>query len=225
MLKTGQSTANIGKQIKQKGNIKKIIIDIIVISFGLMISSFGTALFYAAELGSSPMATFCDGLHNILHLSYGDANMLANILLLVGLFFLEKSYINIGTVLCVFTIGPWVNLFTPMLINLTIADWSFVMRLLCTVVGTLLMGAGLGLYVAVDRGFGALEGLVKVLCTKRKISYTTAKVIQDVLLVIGGVLLSAKWGVGTVIAMVLTGPILQLSIQLFARMFYKRKTA
>lgn len=199
----------------QKDNMFQLAADIIIISFGLMISSFGTALFYAAELGSSPMATFCDGLHNLLHISYGTANTLANLLLLVVLFFLQRSYINVGTVLCVFTIGLWVNLFTPLLGGAMIAQWSLWARVLCTVAGTALMGVGLGLYVAVDRGFGALEGLVKLLCTKRDLSYTKAKIIQDILLVVAGILLTAKWGVGTLIAMLLTGPVLQQAIQFF----------
>ena len=208
-----------------KDNIISVVVDIIIISFGLMISSFGTAIFYAAELGSSPMATFCDGLHNIFHISYGTANTLANIVLLVVLFFLARSYINIGTVLCVFTIGLWVNLFTPMLSNLLIVQWGMLPRVLCTVAGTVLMGVGLGLYVAVDRGFGALEGLVKLLCIKKSISYTKAKVIQDIILVVAGILLSATWGVGTLIAMLLTGPVLQFSIQHFTPVLKRRRTA
>ena len=199
----------------KKDNMIKLVVDIIIISFGLMISSFGTALFYAAELGSSPMATFCDGLHNLLGISYGTANTLANLLLLVALFFLQRSYINVGTVLCVFTIGLWVNLFTPLLGGALIAQWSMGLRVLCTVAGTVLMGVGLGLYVAVDRGFGALEGLVKLLCAKRTLSYTTAKIIQDILLVVAGILLTAKWGVGTLVAMLLTGPVLQAAIHFF----------
>lgn len=208
-----------------KDNIISVLRDIVIISFGLMISSFGTALFYAAELGSSPMATFCDGLHNVLHISCGTANTVANMLLLVVLFFLARNYINVGTVLCVFTIGLWVNLFTPLLSDLLIREWPIALRVLCTVAGTAMMGIGLGLYVAVDRGFGALEGLVKLLCDRKKFSYTKAKVIQDIILVAGGILLSATWGIGTVIAMFLTGPVLQVSIQFFTPLLRRRAVA
>lgn len=60
-----------------------IIIDVIIISFGLLISSFGTALFYQAGMGSGAMATFSDGLHKLLNMSYGTANMTANIVFLI----------------------------------------------------------------------------------------------------------------------------------------------
>ena len=64
--------------------IIRLFVNILLIELGLAISSAGTALFYAADLGSGAMATFSDGLHLLLHINYGDANMLANIVLLVA---------------------------------------------------------------------------------------------------------------------------------------------
>ena len=195
-----------------------ISIDILIILIGLMISSFGTSLFYAAEMGSSPMATFCDGVHSVLGISYGTAYILVNALLLVVLFFFNRKYINIGTVFCVVAIGPFVNLFTSLLAGLDVPGWNVALRILCTVAGTALMGIGLGLYVAVNRGFGALEGIVKILCDRRGYAYSKAKIAQDLVLVAGGMALHAKWGVGTLVAIVLTGPMLERSLFFFSRM-------
>lgn len=212
------------KRSSIKDNIFCLTKDAVVITLGLVISSFGTALFYAAELGSSPMATFCDGLHNLLNISYGSANTFTNMALLVVMLVVERSYINIGTVLCVFVIGPFVNLFTPFLAGMNLSSQAIPLRVLFTIIGTAFMGAGLGLYVAVDRGYGPLEGLVKYFCAKFGHSYSNVKIIQDVLLVLGGVLLSAKWGVGTLVAMVLTGPLLQFSVEFFTKHFKKEPT-
>lgn len=208
-----------------KHNIFSFTKDTIVITLGLIISAFGTALFYAAELGSSPMASFCDGLHNLLNISYGSANTLANMALLVIMLVVERSYINIGTVLCVFVIGPFVNLFTPFLAGMNLNSQMMALRILFTIIGTAFMGVGLGLYVAVDRGYGPLEGFVKYFCAKTGYSYSNVKIIQDVLLMLGGVLLSAKWGVGTVVAIVLTGPLIQLSVEFFSKFIKKDTTA
>ena len=191
--------------------------DLLIIIIGLMISSFGTSLFYAAAMGSSPMATFCDGVHSLLGISYGTAYIIVNALLLVVLFFFNRKYINIGTVFCVVAIGPFVNLFTGLLAGLDVSGWNIALRVLCTVAGTALMGVGLGLYVAVNRGFGALEGLVKILCDRRGYAYSKAKIAQDLILVAGGLALHAKWGVGTLVAIVLTGPMLERSLFFFSR--------
>lgn len=191
--------------------------DITVIEIGLMISSFGTALFYAGDLGAGAMATFCDGLHRVLNISYGSANTGANAVLLAILFLLDRKYINVGTILCVFTIGPWVNLFTPILQEWNIAVMSMPVRLASAAMGTVLMGVGLGLYMAVDRGLGALEGFVRYLREKTGISVKAAKIIQDAVLVLGGILLGASWGAGTLLGIVCTGPVLQTSCRLFEK--------
>ena len=208
-----------------KEKILRLVLDVLVIEIGLMISSLGTAFFYAADLGSSAMATCCDGLHLLLNISYGDANTLANATLLILLFLLCRSYINVGTVLCVFTIGPWVNLFTPLLQGLKLSEMNMAVRILCTLVGTAMMGVGLGLYMAVDRGFGALEGLVKYARTRFGISVRVAKIVQDAVLVGTGILLGAQWGIGTVVGILLTGPVLQKSSQFFGRQLTHLRSA
>ena len=146
------------------------------------------------------MATFSDGLHLLLGISYGNANTLSNMVLLVVLFFLQKSYINVGTVLCVFTIGPWVNLFTPVFQATGLAQANMCLRLLAAAGGTVCMGVGLGLYVSVGCGLGAMEGIVMYCRERFHISVGVSKIIQDVTLALPGILLGARWGVGTVIA-------------------------
>lgn len=195
--------------------ILQLFKNILWIELGLAISSAGTALFYAADLGSGAMATFSDGLHLLLGISYGNANTLSNMVLLVVLFFLQKSYINVGTVLCVFTIGPWVNLFTPVFQATGLAQANMCLRLLAAAGGTVCMGVGLGLYVSVGCGLGAMEGIVMYCRERFHISVGVSKIIQDVTLALPGILLGARWGVGTVIAMFCTGPVLQFSTAFF----------
>lgn len=196
--------------------ILQILKDAIVIEIGLMISSLGTSLFYSADLGSSAMATFCDGLHLLIHTSYGNANTIANAVLLIVLFAMDRKYIGIGTILCVFTIGPWVNLFMSLLSPFAFAQTNMVIRVLLTIAGASLMGVGLGIYMAVNRGFGALEGIVKYLCNKFKLEVKTVKIFQDAILVLGGILLGAQWGIGTIVGIFLCGPVLQRSNQIFS---------
>jgi uncharacterized membrane protein YczE len=196
--------------------------DLITIEIGLMISSMGTALFYAGERGSAPMATFCDGIHRTFSVSYGTANIVVNIALLGVLFVLNRQYIALGTALCVFTIGPWVNFFGFVFSALGVSGAFLPAGLLLSFCGTVLMGTGLGLYMAVDRGLGALEGIVKHLCVNKGIPTSMAKIIQDTLLVLGGIVLKATWGIGTFVAVILTGPIMHFSALFFGRILAGR---
>lgn len=210
----------ISKKENKRERRKETIIDIIIISFGLFISSFGIALFYAAGMGSGAMATFCDGLHNIFGFTYGGANICANVLFLLILIGCDRKLVNIGTVLCVFTIGIYVDLGTAFFGRMAISGYPVLIRGLCVLTGTVMMGGGLGLYVAVGRGYGALEGLVKFFCGKTGCSFGTAKIMQDIILIVLGILMHAAWGIGTLFSAVLTGPVMQVSIRYFEKYLY-----
>ena len=207
----------------KKINFTEIVKDVLLIEAGLSVSSLGTSLFYASNLGSSAMATFCDGLHVLLNTSYGSANTLANVVFFILLLILERKYIDIGTILCVFTIGPWVNFYTGLLSPLQIASAAMPIRILASVCGAILMGIGLGLYMAVGRGYGALEGIVKYATVKTSISVKSAKIIQDLVLSVSGILLKGAWGIGTVIGIFLIGPVLQASSEFFSGSLRKNK--
>lgn len=195
-----------------------IIIDIIIISFGLLISSFGTALFYQANMGSGAMATFCDGLHRLLGISYGAANLAANIIFLILLFLCDRRMINIGTILCVTLMGIFVDIGTIAFNTLPIAAAPMPVRFICVLLGCGLMGVGLSLYVAVNRGLGALEGLVKYFCKKTCLSFAKLKIAQDLILIFMGIAINAKWGIGTLISAALTGPVMKVFIALFQKL-------
>lgn len=204
--------------LKDDGNIPRIFQDIIIISFGLMISSFGIALFYRADMGSGAMATFNDGLHQLFNISYGRANLITNTVLLILLFLCDRTMINIGTVLCVCQIGIYVDMGNAVFDLLPIAVAPVYIRFICVLIGSGMMGVGLSLYVAVNRGFGALEGIVKYFCTKTGLSFGRVKIIQDLILILAGIMLNARWGIGTLVSAITVGPIMKIFISLFQKM-------
>lgn len=213
------------RKSRNSKNKENIILDIIIICFGLMISSFGTALFYQAGMGSGAMATFCDGLHQVVGISYGTANMAANLILLAVLFFCDRKMIDVGTIMCVFLIGLFVdagNLFWGIF---PISDAGIPIRFLCVIIGCIMMACGLALYVAVERGFGALEGLVKYICKKTGMSFDKIKIGQDVLLIAAGILLRAEWGIGTIVSAIIIGPLMRVSIEKFQQIMKRENIA
>ncbi len=195
--------------------------DVMIICIGLIISSFGISLFYQTGMGSGAMATFCDGLHLLLNVSYGTTYMVANIVFLILLLICDKNMINVGTIMCVFLIGIFVDLGNSLFGLFPIATSNVVIRFICMLAGCMMMGIGLALYVAVDRGFGALEGIVKYLCARTKISFSKIKIGQDLLLLSVGILLNASWGIGTLISAVTVGPIMKVFMVKFQKMLKK----
>jgi uncharacterized protein len=198
--------------LKSKKYIKQLIIRISAISFGLFINGIGLALLYSVELGSSPMGTFADGLHNLLHVSQGNANIFANAAFLVVLLIFARKYISVGTVLCTFTLGLYVNLASAVIAPLNMVALPFLSKIVISAAGTLLMGVGLGIYVAVGFGLGPLEAIVDIIYQHSNLKYKTAKIIFDALLGILGILFGGKIGIGTVVSILCTGIVMDAII-------------
>lgn len=197
-----------------KNTIKKAIL----VELGMVLNGIGTAMFFSSGIGSASMATFCDGIHYLLHITQGTANVLVNAIFFLILLIIGKEYIGIGTVLCAFTVGFWIDLFQPLFIMVIDTYPSFFIKVFFSLCGSFSMGIGLGLYMAQNIGLGALEGILDVICKRSYFSLRAAKILEDSTLVIAGILLDASWGVGTLIGIFLTGPIMQISYTFFTKM-------
>lgn len=191
------------------GKIIQMIREAAIVEFGIMITSIGTAIFYSTELGSSAMATCCDGLHKIWSIPYGNANTIVNVLLLILVFLLDKSFMNYGTLLCVFTMGPWINVFTNIFQGLQVSGQAIGIRVVVCVLGTAIMGSGVALYSSMNRGLGPMEGIMMYIRKRFHVSVQLSRIIEEALLLCVGIILGGKWGVGTVFAVCFCGPVVQ----------------
>ena len=75
--------------------------------------------------------------------------------------------------------------------------------------GVSILAVGCGLYASANLGSAALEALSTALSKKISFSFRTVRIFLDGLLVIAGLILGAKIGVGTILCVLLIGPISQ----------------
>jgi uncharacterized membrane protein YczE len=200
--------------MKKEHKIQSLLINIFIINFGLLINGLGLALLYSVEMGTSPMGTFSDGLHTILSITQGQASILANAIFLFLILIFKRKYINIGTLFCTFMIGIYLDFSTQIISPFDLLNLQIPFKLGVSFIGTLLMGIGLGIYVAVNMGFGPLEAIVDIIYHKFNIQYKTAKIIFDACLGILGIIFGGAIGGGTVISIFFTGVFMQRSIKL-----------
>ena len=196
---------------------------VIIILIGLFISSFGTSFLYTANLGATPSAVCYDGLHNVMGISYGLANLIINLVILLFIFIYRRKLIHVGTILCTFMIGIFIDIGTNVLSTFDSSTMSIALRLTFCVLGSVLMGVGLGIYVSVDYGLGPLEALVEVIIEKTKLPYNWAKRIFDLLFAVIGYILGGTVGIGTVIAIIILGSAMQMTINFCKRLSQKQK--
>lgn len=198
----------------EKTNIDKktILLNTLKVCMGLLVSGIGTAFMFGAGQGSAPAATIVEGLSVFTGISYGLSGIIVNIIFLILLVFLDKSLINVGTVLATFCLGYFIDFGVFLLGPLNIMEMGFVMKAVMMLIGCVITAVGLGYYIGVDFGSGAMDGMSIVLNKRLKIPFTYCRWGMDALLMIVGVILGASWGLGTVASIALTGPIMSFII-------------
>lgn len=112
---------------------KKKIKQIILLILGLTIAHLGVTLFIQTNLGTDPFNVLIQGIFRTvpwpssLSWSHGMTHMFICFFIIIILLFIDKSYIKIGTLICMFLGGPIIDVFTFLLGDLILV--SFVLSL------------------------------------------------------------------------------------------------
>lgn len=79
------------------------------------------------------------------------------------------------------------------------------------------MALGTAIYLSGKLGSGPLEGMMFCVCDLLHISLQKGRIILDFIIVISGILLGGTFGIGTLFAIILLGPMIQLYVSLLKR--------
>ncbi|WP_313125971.1 YczE/YyaS/YitT family protein [Proteiniclasticum ruminis] len=186
--------------------IKRFLVALI----GLCVAGVGVGVFLYSNLGVDPASVFQTGLSKQLGISYGTASALSNLIIIIVILFIDKSYINISTLLAIFSIGYSAD-FTRTVLNLFIqGEMQLLPKLLFILLGCFVMALGVAVYIKAGLGVGAVDSVSQVISDKLKLDYKKIRVTSDLLFVLVGTLLGGAVGIGTLVAAFLTGPFIQM---------------
>lgn len=195
---------------KSKFTLQSIIVRCIVIMIGVAITGYGAAGYVIANLGSDPVTAFVQGLGLVLGLSFGMAMNVFNIACFGIILVLNRKLINVGTVLYVFTLGTFCDIFINLLGS--IPDPSMTIRIVILLTGTLALGIGLGFYQAAEFGIGPSDAFNQTMAHMTGIPLRWERMMFDATMVVGGFLMGGVVFVGTIVGMLAVGPIMAPTI-------------
>lgn len=142
-----------------KRSLKENLIRVAILFVGLTIAHLGVTLFLLADLGADPFNVFVQGLfRTLLHLfaasklTHGYIHMAICCLIMVVLLFVDKSYIKIGTIICMFCGGLIIDFFTRLLGGFINSGNPFIMRLITLVAGCVILAYGMTIVMKSDAG-------------------------------------------------------------------------
>ena len=189
--------------------IKKIIIIVV----GSVVAAYGITLALYAGFGGATLAVLWQGISETFHVSIGMASMIVAIIMIA--FSYDRSQIHIGTILYQIVYSFCVDLFA----NIHVYSAHLWVNALIMLLGIILFAMGTGIYAAASLGRGSYEALTFSLADKNGWQVKAVRMILDIVMVVIGVILGGKFGLCTILTIILSGPVIQFTVSKTKKVF------
>ena len=202
--------------------------------FGVIICAISVGIFKIAALGVDPFQSFMAGLDAAVPLDFGLLYNIANAVLLLFSLFFDRHYIGIATFINLFLLG-YITQFTYGFLQTVIVDPSMTVRVICLVVGVVIICFGSAFYMTANLGVSTYDAVALIISgTWKKGQFKYVRICTDLVCVALGVglflLAGGKpsaiptiAGVGTIITAFFMGPLIEFFNVHFARPFLKKQ--
>lgn len=187
---------------------------------GVFMGAVSVGIFKIAAFGVDPFQSLMSGLDSLIPIPFGTLYVLVNLVLLVFSLIADRRNIGIATFINLFLLG-YITQFAYALFQTWLPDPSMLVRIICLVVGIVIICIGSSLYMTANLGISTYDAVAVVLSGKWKWGpFKYVRVCTDLICVLLGVgffLLSGGKldqiptiaGVGTVITAFFMGPLIQ----------------
>lgn len=201
--------------------------------FGVIICAISVGIFKIAALGVDPFQSFMAGLDSLIPIDFGTLYVIVNAVMLLFALVFDRHYIGIATFINLFLLG-YITQFTYAYLQTVIDDPSLPVRILCLVIGVVIICFGSAFYMTADLGVSTYDAVALIIVnTWKKGKFQYVRIITDLVCVVLGVILflmaggtAAKIptiaGVGTIITAFFMGPLIEFFNVHIARPILKR---
>ncbi len=188
--------------------------------FGVIICAISVGIFKIAALGVDPFQSFMAGLDALVPIDFGTLYVITNAVLLIFALVFDKHYIGIATFINLFLLG-YITQFTYDFLQTVIVNPSIFVRVLCLIVGVVIICFGSAFYMTADLGVSTYDAIALIICnTWKKGKFQYVRIITDLICVILGCVLFIMSGgklsaiptiagIGTIITAFFMGPLIE----------------
>lgn len=202
--------------------------------FGVIICAISVGIFKIAALGVDPFQSFMAGLDAAVPLDFGLLYIIANAVLLLFSLIFDRHFIGIATFINLFLLG-YITQFTYDFLQTIFVNPSMVTRVICLVVGVVIICFGSAFYMTADLGVSTYDAVALIISgTWKKGKFQYVRIITDLVCVALGVglflfaggsvsMIPTIAGVGTIITAFFMGPLIEFFNVHVARPILKDK--
>ncbi len=213
--------------------IDKLPRRIVMSLFGVIICAISVGIFKIAALGVDPFQSFMAGLDALIPIDFGTLYMITNAVLLLFSLIFDRHYIGIATFINLFLLG-YITEFSYKFFQTIIVNPSIPVRVLCLVIGVVIICFGSAFYMTADLGVSTYDAVALIIVnTWKKGKFQYVRIITDLVCVILGVILFLTAGgtisqiptiagIGTIITAFFMGPLIEFYNVHIARPFLNK---
>lgn len=197
-----------------KRNMKEMALRVAILLIGLTIAHLGVTLFLLTDLGADPFNVLVQGIFRTISgltgattLTHGYTHIAICFLIILVLLIVDRSYIKIGTILCMICGGPIIDFFTRLLNFIFVQERTLWFKLPVLALGCVILAFGMTIVIKSDAGTGPNDLVALVISEKTHQKFGVVRIIVDVSFVIVGFVLGGSFGIGTIVCACLVGPV------------------
>ena len=203
---------------------RELAVRVVLLLAGLCVAHLGVTLFLQSDLGSDPFNVFVQGLFRgipwpaFAAMTHGRTHLLVSLVILLVLLAVDRSYVGIGTVLCMALGGPIIDVYTLWLSPVIHGGLPLPLRLALLVAGCVILAFGMTIVIRSQAGTGPNDLVAVVLSDKLRKPFGPVRIGVDLTFALVGLALGGVVGLGTVICAFLVGPAAQLFFPISQRL-------
>ena len=183
---------------------------LVILLIGLTVAHLGVTLFLQSSLGTDTFTVFIQGFSRVFGLTVGTVHVIVLCILMAVMLLTTKGYVKPGTVVCAFCGGPIIDAFTWLLQGAINEMSPMALRVASMLVGCVVLSLGMSIVINSNAGTGPNDLVAIILSDKLpNIEFRWVRVACDLFFVAAGFALGGTVGAGTIVAVLLTGPLVQ----------------
>ena len=170
----------------------------------------GIDLTVKSDLGVAPWEVFQVAVSRLSGISLGHTGQIIGLILVVLTYVLARIKPRLGTVMVLFFVGSFIDLWYPYVPEFE----SLGLRIVTLLAGIVIIGFATGLYLRADLGAGPRDAAMFAICKLTGKSVRVSRTLLEVTVLVTGTVLGGPIGAGTLIYALSIGPVVQFFLRL-----------
>lgn len=201
----------------KEGFMSKIMSKIVMVFVVMNSIGIAVALFLESGLGSDSVGLLCDGIRHTFLISFGNASLFYNLLIILIACLVARKNMGLGTVVYARVSGYFIDFYSWILTDIHLAEQDMLIRILAFAIGQCCLSLGLALLIQLNLGMNALDAVLYKIQNHTNFSYTIMRTGCDISYVVIGTVLGGTFGAGTICSVLVTGTMVTMITNIIGR--------